>query len=357
MRFVLILMCVVPLLVFVAAITAKKAHATPVGKPFLHGVNSPAELANKVEASLAKDREGMSIIDPERCKRDGSCAAPRDYFEMFKAADPESVRLTNVAQVPAFLRTLEVAPAPAGEYWISCLKPSGHGTFKPVLHCLSRSFKKGEKAWIDPITKRIVLASDCTNPVEKPVPPKQACVEIHFFTKPGDTVVRFALLGPAAVRDNDDCLAVKRAGEPDFERWWKDLCAEIHCDFADDAKFMGQPVRHIGSYETNVPGEHVLRLPAHVAGQGSLYVTALCLERTKMAWPEFPPKGYTLAQRNEYARQRNEWIVGHSDTMNVIWQGYRTSSSGGKVATVYYTRAEVPSGQPVIYWPWQEFGK
>lgn len=336
----------------IATLAHTVAYAAPVGKPFLHGVSTPTELASKVQASLTKNPKGTSIIDPERCKRDGSCATPANYLEMFQKSDPEA-RLT-MAQVPDFLRTLRIANAPPDDYWLACLKPNGKGGYQAVLHCLSRKFKPGEKAWMDPKSGRLVLASDCTNPVEKSVPPKLACVEVHFFTKPGDTVVRFDIQGPADVAD--DCIGVKRAGETDFERWWADECANIHCDFSANAAFMGQPVRLIGSYIPE-PGEHVLRIPASFAEKGSLYSVGLCLERTKMAWPEFPLDKYTLVERNEYAKQRDEWIAGHSDTMNVVWRGYRTSSSGVKVATVYYTKAEVPSGQPVIYWPWQEFGK
>lgn len=337
-------------LVFVALAVPASAGTW---KPFLHGVKTPAELADKVQASLTKDPSGRSIIDPERCKRDGSCATPENYFEMFQKSDPDS-HLTGVAQVPAFLKKLEVAPAPAGEYWIACLKPSGDGAYKPELHCLSRFFKKGEKAWVNPLTKRIVLASDCTNPVEKPAPPKHACALIPFTTKVGDTVVRFDIQGPAEVKD--DCIGVKRAGEEDFERWWADECKNVHCDFSDNARFMGQKVRLIGSYIPE-PGEHVLRVPASFAEKGSLYSVGLCLERTKMAWPEYPAKGYTLAERDAYAEQRDKWIAGHSDTMNVVWQGYRTNSTGIKEARVYYTKAEVPPGAPLIYWPWQEFAK
>ena len=344
------------------------ANAAPIGKAFLHGVKTPVELADKVQASLVKDPKGNAIIDPTRCKNDGSCAAPKDYFLMFQVSDPEA-RLTDVMQVPAFLRTLEVAPAPLGEYWISCLKPSGGGTYKPVLHCLSRSFKPGEKAWVDPKTKRIVLASDCTNPVEKPVPKKSECVEIHFFTKPGDTIVRFGLLGPAEVKD--DCIGVKRAGEVDFEYWWPDECVVKGCDFSADSAVVGQPVRLVGSY-IPVPGEHVLRLPALVAEKASPYVTVLCLERSAPGDPpKEPPKPVQgtnretykpaydeyMAWRVEYEVWRNKWLVTHSDGMGIRSHSYQQTSSGIKTATVYYTQAEIPKGAPQLYIPWGEWVK
>ncbi|MBU6388268.1 hypothetical protein KGQ72_00050 [Patescibacteria group bacterium] len=316
-------------------------------KPFLHGMKTPAELADKVQVSLVKDPTGNAIIDPARCKRDGSCAKPLDYFEMFKVSDPEA-RLTDAMQVPAYLRTLEIAPAPEGEYWISCLRSASHGTFKPVLHCLSRKFKPGEHAWVNPKTRRVILASDCTNPVEKPAPPKHACAEIHFFARAGDTVARNAVGGGTAFAD--DCFAIKKVGDAEFRAPWKDSCASEHCTFAASEAFLHKKMWMLASYELE-PGEYVLRVPASFAQKDSPYVTVLCLERTKMAWPEFPPKGYTSVQRDEYIRQRNEWIDGHSDSVNVWWNAYRVGSDGVPRATIYYTEAEVPATEAVkMYW-------
>lgn len=348
---------VLALAMVVLAMLATSVHSAPIGKPFLRGVSTPAELASKMGASLAKNPRGTSIIDPERCKRDGSCATPMNYLEMFKEADPEA-HLTEVAQVPGFLRTLRIEEAPPGEYWISCLKPSGKGTYKPVLHGLSRSFKKGEKAWVDPKTRRVVLASDCTNPVEKPVPSKEskdACVEIHFFTKQGDTGVRFALLGPKDVPN--DCVAVKRAGEEDFESLWADECADTHCDFSADVAVVGQPARLMGSY-VPTPGEHILRLPALVA-EKSLYVTVLCLERGTQEWPEFPKSPVSFAQSMSYGEKREEWIKNHSDGIGVRWFDYLNAKSPSRVkqAMVWYTKPEIPAGAPQLYWPWGEWEK
>jgi hypothetical protein len=340
------------LLALVILAPAKLACAS-VGKPFLHGIGSPEELASKIETSLAKNPRGTDIIDMVRCRHDGSCATPANFLQMFQESDPEA-RLSEVMQVPAFLRTLEVAPAPEGEYWLSCLKPSGKSAYKPVLHCLSRSFKPGEKAWVDPKTKRIVLASDCTNPVEKPVPKKSGCVKIHFFTKVGDTAVRFALLGPEEV--TDACVGVKRAGEEDFESLWAKECESMHCDFSADAAVVGQRVQLMGSYAP-APGEHILRLPAFVAEKNSKFVTVLCLDRDATAWPEFPKGQVSFAQSYEYGEKREAWIAGHSDGIGIRWFDYLNTKFGTKRATVYYTKPEIPAGAPQLYWPWREWAR
>ncbi len=299
-------------------LTAASSHATPVGDPFLRGMTSPMELADKIQASLAVDPTGQTIIDSARCNRDGSCARPSDYLVMLQESDP-SAHLGAVADLVPFLRSLVQEVAPSGQYWMACLKVNGSKR-TPFLHCISRNFAPGEKAWVDPNSERIVLAQNCTNPVEKPV--SEACVEVHFWTHPGDQVVRFALLGPEPV--SDDCVGVERAGESSFERWWPDECELAGCDFSQDAVVVGEPVQMMGSYVPQ-PGEHRLRLPAFVAAQGSLYTVVLCLEG---------PDGQ------------------HSDGVSVVPLNYHSG-----FATVWYSSPDVPVrylGQDQ-HWTWGEW--
>lgn len=341
-------------LILGAALAVPMVASAAVGKAFLHGVNSPAELASKIEASLAQNPKGTSMLDPARCKKDGSCATPLNYLEALKQVNP-GAHLTSVAQVPDFLRTLKVIDAPAGEYWISCLKPSGQGTYKAVLHCLSRSFKPGEKAWVDPKSDVIVFASDCTNVVEKPVPLKQTCAEIIFFARAGDTVARNAVGGGTAFED--DCFAIKKVGETEFRAPWKDSCASEHCTFAASEAFLHKKMWMLASYELE-PGQYILRVPASFAEKNSPYVTVLCLERTKMEWPEKPTLEYThaqreayIAKRDAYIKQRDEWIAGHSDSVNVWWNAYHVGNDGVPRATIYHSEREVPATETVkMYW-------
>ena len=338
-------------LVLGVALVVPVAVQAAVGEPFLRGVKNPADLAGRIEKSLLQNPEGTSKLAPRR-------ASPIHYLQALREVNP-GAHLTDVAQVPDFLRTLKVVDAPPGEYWISCLKPSGGGTHQVVLHCLSRSFKPGEKAWVDPKTNIIVFASDCTNVVEKPAPLKGECVYIPFTTKSFNKVVRFAAVGPTDIKKDDDCLAVKAAGDTEFERWWADKCASVHCDFSAPAAVVKQRILIAGSYEPK-PGEHVLRLPKYFAEKGSLFVTLLCIENTKMPWPEFPKEGYTLAERNEYAKLREEWIVGHSDTIGVRWHDYRVVHER-KEARVYYSQPDVPFGlsssQSNLYWHWGDWAR
>lgn len=346
------------------AVSTPMVWAVPVGKLFMKGVVNPPDLANRIEVALVTDPKGTHMLDPEYCVKSGSCASPRDYLVMFQESDPKA-GLTAVSQIPAFLRSLKIENAPSGEYWLACLKPSGKG-YKPILHCISRRFKPGEKAWIDPKTRRIVLASDCTNPVEKEVPPKK-CVETHYFTRPGDTVVRFALLGPKSI--GNDCLGLRRAGEaPDeFEHFWNDECQVRGCDFSEDARVVGQPVQLLGSYVPE-PGEHILRLPAEVAEKASLFRVVLCLERgnpgpppyaEERPSPDMDPTTYRIAYGKymayleKYEEWRKEWISVHSDGIGVRWFDYRERrGTNTKTAIVWYTEEDIPLGEPELYWPW-----
>ncbi|MBI2025735.1 hypothetical protein HYT04_03040, partial [Candidatus Kaiserbacteria bacterium] len=148
----------------------------------------------------------------------------------------------------------------------------------------------------------------------------------------------------------------------EFERLWKDECPDEHCGFRGPSQVVGQPVQLMGSYIPE-PGEHVLRLPASVAASGSKYVTGVCLERVKMPWPEKPTLTYSHERREEYIKlrdeyiaQRDKWVGGHSDTIGIRPQDYRVTDTGA-VATVYYTKANVPPGMPVLYIPWGEWMK
>lgn len=317
----IITMCAATL-AFLLVVACTTAHAAPVGNPFLKGLKNPQELADKVAASLAQDPSGSSIIDPGRCKQDGSCARPNDYLAMIRQTDPGAV--TSVSQLPDFFSGLVAVVAPKGQYWLACLKVEAPGKYTPYLHCLSRTFKRGEKVWMDPKTKRLILASDCTNPIEKPV--RQACAEIHFFAYPrnGDTVVRYALIGPQML--DDECFGLKRPGEVEFERLWKDECARSGCDFSGASAFYGQPVQLIGSTAITAPGEYILRVPAALSTSSlRAYAVALCLERGSES----------------------------SDGVGVRYVHYRLSKPRTFVATVRYSTEDV-GRHPNISWTWGE---
>lgn len=241
----------------------------------------------------------------------------------------------------------------------------------------------------------LVLSATVANVANAQVTP--LCAEIHFFARVGDTVVRNAVGGGTAFQD--DCFAIKKVGDAEFRAPWKDSCASEHCTFAASEAFLRKKMWMLASYELE-EGEYVLRVPASFAEKNSPYVTILCLERTKMVWPEFPkdveakakealankpqepvrgtdPDAYAAEYAKyvvayqkwrdtyaawysenkkliaDYTERRDQWNEGHSDSVNVWWNAYRTGGDGVPRATIYYSEKEVPASESVkMYWRW-----
>jgi hypothetical protein len=365
-----------------SAVMVSAAVAAPGDKGYYYGAKDPEHLAQLIHESLAKEVSGKTKLSAEKCHKDGSCATPQYYFEAINKALAEAgfkKRLSNVSEVPGYIRTLKVLHSPYGKYEVSCLRPLGNDKFSVVMDCLEREFEPDEEAWVDSEIQGeykidlIMITSKCANVVYRKIALKitiiggtLACVEISFTTRPGDVTPRFALTAPAGTtisKDTDDgCLALKRAGSTVYERWWTDECANVHCDFSAPAAVLNANVLVVGSFEPKVHGTHILRLPAYVAGKGSLYVTLLCLDRVKMEWPEVPKGQYTIAQVDRYTEERGQWITGHSDTIGVRWHDYRMTERDVMEARVHYSPAEVPPGltasQAYLSWhfgKWDEF--
>lgn len=184
------------------------------------------------------------------------------------------------------------------------------------------------------------------------------CVEIHFTTKPGDTVVKFPVFGPAGPDiAKDSCTAIRRAGDSTFGPWRNGFCptsSSILCDFSEHERIIGQKIRLMGSYRIEKQGEHVFRLPGFIAGKESGYVTALVLVRGRVEQPKYPTEqpGDTKAfvAASKYGEQRQEWIVNNSDAIGVRWFDYTKGT-----ARVYYSKSEVPKDAAQLYWPWGEW--
>ena len=373
-----IISSIVALVLSAVLVVPMSAQAVTGDKGFYYGANNPEHLAQLIEGALAKDKSGATLIDAKKCKADGSCATPLDYFNALnKALEKAGLkkRLKDVSEVPAYLRNLKVIHSPYGQYEVSCLRPLGDDKFKVIMDCLKRGFESDEQAWVDSVTEGdvkidlIMITSKCANVVYRKIALKitiiggtPACVEIQFTTKPGDIVPRFALTAPAGttISKDDECLALKRAGSTVYERWWTDYCKNAKCDFSAPTAVIGTQVIVKGSFEVETHGTHTLRLPAYVAEKGSLYVTLLCLDRVKMPWPEKPSGAYTATDVERYTEERGKWIVGHSDTTGVRWHDY-SEVSDRKEAVVYYSASEVPVGltssQADLQWHWGRWSK
>ncbi|MDP2655477.1 MAG: hypothetical protein Q8P17_03010 [bacterium] len=373
----------------IAALATSAAFAVEGDRGFYYAESNEMPVLNEVlarliEASLKKDMSGNTLISAANCAgqpgRRG-CATPRHFLEAYREI-PElkgRVKLDTFDDLLKFIRELKKMDRPAGTYEVASLRPDTNGSagYRVVMDGVKREFKPDEKAWVYEYevkmadgrvvkTQVVVMTSECANAVKQIIRltieiigGTLDCVYIPFTTKLINTVVRFSAVGPADIRKDDDCLAVKAAGDIEFKSWWTDYCVNAHCDFSAPAAVVGQQIRVIGSYEPK-PGEHVLRLPRYFAEKGSLYVTLLCIENTKMPWPEKPSGVYTATDVERYAEERGKWIAGHSDTTGVRWHDYREVSDR-KEARVYYSASDVPPGltssQADLHWHWGRWEK
>lgn len=180
----------------IAALVAGAVQAAGTGMPMMKGLKSPTELASLVEQSLASDPTGKKLLDPARCKKNGSCATAHDYFYGIGLAHP-SAKLENIAELPRYLRSLVQQPAPAGKWHLSRLLVRGSAHTYDAKGW-ERSFLQGEKVWGDVNTGEPILAGDCGNVIgagpTKPQPgpgpgpvvyippgPIGACPDIHIL--------------------------------------------------------------------------------------------------------------------------------------------------------------------------------
>jgi hypothetical protein len=167
---------IVAVLALVLTALASPAYTAGTGMPMMKGIKSPTELATLVEQSLAGNPTGKTLLDPARCKKNGSCATAHDYFFGIQSAHP-SAKLGNIAELPQYLRSLVKQSAPAGEWHISRLLVRGN-THTYDAKGWKRAFLQGESVWADVNTGELILAGHCgnvigdgpTKPEPKPVP-------------------------------------------------------------------------------------------------------------------------------------------------------------------------------------------
>lgn len=162
---------------------ANVAHGTGTGMPMMKGLNTPTELAALVDLALKVDQTGHSLLDPVRCKKDGSCATAHDYFYGIQLAHP-SAKLGDIADLPRYLRSLVKQPAPTGEWFMSRLLVNGEK--RKYDHVgWHRAFFKGEEVWDDPNTGEHILAGFCENIVgslKSPAPEKETPMKVRDTT-------------------------------------------------------------------------------------------------------------------------------------------------------------------------------
>lgn len=237
------------MLALATATLANVANSAGTGMPMMKGLKSPTELAALVDRSLASDPTGRKLLDPARCKQNGSCATAYDYFQGIQLAHP-SAQLGNIAELPRYLRSLRKQPAPPGEWYMSRMLVRGekhtydHAAWK-------RAFFKGEVVWDDPNTGEHILAGDCSNIIApRPVkltPPRKVvdeCAKVRI-TVPGGAIrsVRSTLIRKMVVSDFNCWGVIERewrTGAPrdcDWCEWTQDGVVEMHRSYGGDFGF------------------------------------------------------------------------------------------------------------------------
>lgn len=332
-----------------------------IGGPLMKNIGSPDKLAVLVESALKTDPTGNSHLNEEMCRKLGSCASAYSYFYGIRTTHPDTAsRLKKVSDLPKYLRSLRRNPAPSGDWLMSRILISHNNKRSYDYGTWHRTFHLGEAVWDDPISGDHILAGDCGNVVGSrfdlsiPVPrkPSTGCVEINFTTKPGDTAVKIAIMGPSGNNITDDvCTGIDGHG------WVNNVCPQYPhaiCDFSEHERVTGKKVRLVGSFRP-VPGKHVLSLPGNFTDKNLGYITALILVRGNIGYPKYPDKPLVgnkvaFSSAYKYGEERVDWINRNSDAIGVRWFDYNHRS-----AKIWYLKSQLPKNAPQLYWPWGEW--
>lgn len=318
-------------------ISIAPVDAAPRGQRFYHGAATNIILANVFEAYLKRDQTGTSLIDPKKCATpgDASCGTGVAFLEGILDADPHASvdgQPLTLALIPKFLRKVRMQDPEYGvKYWMDCMVRSNDRNRDPSgwmrLHnCVSRAFRPGEKAYVDPDNGLVVLAQDCDNPRGKPEK-SEDCNYILVPTKDGDEV-RAKDYGPL----EEKCpTGLKRVGETDFESLFVERCPDFVCPFDGADNAVGTTEGYVGSFPGS-DGVNVVRVaPGH-----RVFFCILHADYTQSCGIGVESFDYVPAKDDTFVPR------------------------GAPVATIYYDAAEAAeakatttTGQPTRLW-WHE---
>lgn len=264
-------------------------------KGFYYGAENPAEIADLVERSLARDPSGRTLISAENCRTRGGCAAPINYLESFQTHDPHGGwTLENLAEK---LRTLVIKHDVKGKYQMDRIVYGGSGSpGRTDVSGMSRTFARGEAAWVNPETGRPVLAENCANPVGQRI--DIVCVYVNFEVR---NPSEYAVAWERVRRQDDPCFAFRKttalyqADTPTTV--WQTVrpgCIGKPCDFGPFNRLYGYTAASQGTVELQGPGTYQFRLSPDE-------VLALCVKTTDSRSPSSFTAGAIWQQ--DYARQ------------------------------------------------------
>ncbi len=267
-----------------AAAGFSTAASAAIGNPFLKNYGTPQHIADALEASLPRDKSGngRALIDPKLCHTNGSCATAENFLDQLQFADPGGAPQT-VQELPAYLRSLVVVDTnPDDVYSMSYLVPDGYGGWSPAHgdanhKDLTRHFKPGEKAYMNPKTGKIVLAGDCSNPIEFKV---DDCLYIDLGVDQGQELHGFRL-NQSSPRDKCGPLLLL-AGATGYVMPTDD-CPRANCTAVRPAQFLGGVPIEDGetfSFRAPVTGRYILRVSKQDLGTKGIWLFCLYDPRT-----------------------------------------------------------------------------
>jgi hypothetical protein len=265
-----------------AAAGFSTSASAAVGNPFLRFPDhkgSPERIAAAIEASLPRDKTGYgrAIIDPALCRQNGSCSTAEDYVDQLQVADPDGAP-KEASLLPAFFRSLvEVETSPNDVYWMSCLVSDGHGGWTPKAKCLKRNFLPGEKAYMDPKTHKIIVAGDCSNPIEFKV---EDCLYINIGVDAGQELHGFRL-NEASPRDK--CGPMLLLEGTSVYVTPTDDCPRVNCTAVRPAHYLGDVAikdDETFSFKAKVTGRYILRVSPEDLNTHGIWLFCLYDPRT-----------------------------------------------------------------------------
>jgi hypothetical protein len=245
--------------------TQSSEFAGQQGAPLMKGLSGPGELADLIDASLAKDSSGNTLLDEKRCKLNGSCATPMTYVTGITTWHPRSA--VTLAGLSTYIRGLKNAVAD-GEFYSARMV----GYQLDLTSGFKRKLMSGEVAWYDTQTGEAILFENCGNIMaavevaEVVVQAVDHCQTIHVSTDGGgSSQLHSAAMLPdeEEFQDQYGCLAHQLVGETRLTPGLGNPCPE-HCDFSAAERDLGLKAKLFGNVEHLQAGWQTYRVPKGV---------------------------------------------------------------------------------------------
>jgi len=203
--------------------------------PFLRGNTSPQDLAKKMRAVYKRTSDYNAVIDPERCKTDGSCASIRNYWESFRVKAPGLTLEGTIAYVEHFQRRVPTAAERATEWSMDCLHAQDGG-YQTILGCMHRKLSPTETyIWHNGDN---VMFPDCSNPKRgehhepEGVVVEIHCVELVYRLPPRSRVFRYEVVGDHDLKTLSKCPLTIQLPGGQKKPFSKD-CESKNCSFRE----------------------------------------------------------------------------------------------------------------------------